>query len=257
MISSFAIVPSAPLLLPEYAGRADCGAQLRALAVAAVEHAAVGADQIVLVHATDRDPRHTRSALGLRVGAHLVAGAGRRITSVAVQWDAPVSVCREHGSAIGAGESRVGLVVVADGCARRGEKAPGYLDERSFGYDREWLVALGGVEPELSSPAEMVPAAVRGGVNSAGLLALDAEVGADLLCHGRAPLQVLGGALARATASHGGTAGRGGTARRGGTAVYAIPPGQLWVGDPFGVRYVVAAGGRIAIPTAASAGISA
>ena len=70
---------------------------------------------------------------------------------------------------------RTGLLVVADGSARRGPAAPGYTDPRAHALDRSWVDAL----------AEGVPA---------GLAALDPDLCADLLMSGRAPLQVLAGA---------------------------------------------------------------
>lgn len=70
------------------------------------------------------------------------------------------------------------LVVVADGSARRGEKAPGYLDERAAGLDAELVAGLRSADPER-------------------LLALDADLCAELLVHGRAPLQVAAAAMAR------------------------------------------------------------
>ncbi len=204
MIAAAVVVPSAPLLLPEYTGRADAGRVLRSRAVdlvrAAVE--AGGPDaRVVLVVATDREPRSTRPPLGRRVGSHLLGLAGKGADEVVeVPWDAPVEGCRAAGGALGAGPGEVVLVVVADGSARRGEKAPGHLDERSFDADRALVEGLRSADPD-------------------ALLALDPSRCADLLLQGRAPLQVAAAAMA--------ASGR-------------MRCADLDVEDPFGVLYVTA-----------------
>lgn len=181
MITSVAVVPSAPLLLPEYTGRTDAGAALRDRALDTVRGVLPrrgSGGRVVLVVATDREPRHTRASLGRRVGTHLLDLLGAEADDVVeVAWDAPVEACRAPGAALGAGPGEVALVVVADGSARRGEKAPGHLDERAFDLDRELVEALRAADPER-------------------LLGLDAGLCADLLAHGRAPLQVAAAAMA-------------------------------------------------------------
>ncbi len=204
MTRSVAVVPSGPFLLPEYTGRVDAAAGLRERAVAAVRTAAAegaGAGGVVLVVATDREQRGTRPPLGQRVGVHLADLAGVAVDGVVVvTWDAPVEECRTLGEHLARTPGEATLVVVADGSARRGEKAPGHLDERSFAVD------------------DAIVGALRSG-DAEALLALDAGLCADLLVHGRAPLQVLAAALA------------------GGDAV-ACP--ELEVDDTFGVLHVVA-----------------
>ncbi len=204
MIRSLTVVPSAPLLLPEYAGRDDAGANLRETSVAAL--GALDGRDVVLVVATDRDPRSTRPALGRRVGELLLGLAGVSSSEVLeVAWDAPAVRCREVGGPLAGPEREVDLVVVADGSARRGEKAPGYLDERSFAVDDEIVGALRTGDP-------------------ARLLALDPSLCADLLVHGRAPLQVAAAAM-------------------GEHAAYRC--GSMEHSDPFGVLYVVARLARV------------
>jgi len=204
VISSVAVVPSAPLLLPEYTGRTDAGAALRDRSVDVVRGALPvrGSDaRIVLVAATDRDPRSARPPLGRRVGTRLLDLAGTEADEVVeVPWDAPVEGCRAAGGALGAGPGDVSLVVVADGSARRGEKAPGHLDERSFDVDRALVDALRAADTD-------------------ALLALDPQLCADLLVHGRAPLQVAAAAVS--------ASGR-------------MRCTDLEVEDPFGVLYVTA-----------------
>ena len=102
------LVPGALALLPEYAGLDDPVRDLRAACLSAVSW--LGREVEVL--ADDQ---------GARVGAYLVDATTRSV-------DEP------------------SYLVVANGSARRTEKAPGHLDERSFGYDdalREWLFGRG------------------------------------------------------------------------------------------------------------------
>ena len=197
MISSVVVVPSAPALLPEYVGRVDPLGEVRASAVRALAAGVAGADRVVLVAASDREPRHTRGPLGERVGRSLLALAGvSGFEVVVVPWDTDVPVCRALGEALASGAAgaeagagteaepdaarlvrRTALVVVGDGSASRSEKAPGYLDERAAGFD-----------------AELVGALEAGRLGQ--LLALDASLAAELLAHGRAPLQVAAAAAA-------------------------------------------------------------
>ncbi|WP_299444318.1 hypothetical protein [uncultured Phycicoccus sp.] len=202
MSGSVVVVPSAPLLLPEYTGRQDVGADLRDRAVEAIRAATDtdGSDRAVLVVATDREQRGTRPPLGQRVGRHLCELAGVGVDGVvAVSWDATVDECRAVGEHLGRRPAAT-LVVVADGSARRGEKAPGHLDDRAAALDDEIVAALRTADPER-------------------LLALDPGLCADLLAHGRAPLQVAAAAMA----------GRGEPRCT-----------ELEVSDPLGVLYVVA-----------------
>jgi len=80
------------------------------------------------------------------------------------------------GRELAALPGRVALLVLGDGSACRGLKAPGYFDERSAGFDGE------------------VERAVRTGELDA-LLDLDAELARELMAAGRAAWQVLAGAL--------------------------------------------------------------
>jgi hypothetical protein len=181
VITAAAVVPSAPLLLPEYTGRTDAGAALRNRALDVIRPVLPvrgSAGRLVVVAATDREPRSSRRALGRRVGTHLLDLLGTEADDVVeIAWDAPVDACRAPGVALGAGPGEVALVVVADGSARRGEKAPGHLDERALDLDRELVDALRAADPER-------------------LLSLDPVLCADLLVHGRAALQVAAAAIA-------------------------------------------------------------
>jgi aromatic ring-opening dioxygenase LigB subunit len=117
-----------------------------------------------------------------------------------VPWDATVEECRGAGEPLGGSPYDVTLVVVADGSARRGEKAPGHFDERALALDAELVAALEAADAER-------------------LLGLDADLCDQLLVHGRAPLQVAAAAMARS-----------GPMRCTG----------IDVEDPFGVLYVTA-----------------
>lgn len=123
--------------------------RLRTLAREVIESAVSGADEVVLVCATDREARHSRAPIGQQVGEELLAAVHLPVSTRVVGWEADVDECRALGGVIGSdsGRARRALIVVADGCATRGEKAPGHLDERSLALDRTWLEALGGVEP--------------------------------------------------------------------------------------------------------------
>jgi hypothetical protein len=102
-------------------------------------------------------------------------GADRVLHSVSER--APAWDCAALGQQLGTAAERVALLVMADGSARRGPKAPGHLDERSAPFDAE------------------VERAIRSG-DMAALLALDADLARQLLATGRPAWQVLAGALA-------------------------------------------------------------
>jgi hypothetical protein len=116
------------------------------------------------------------AALGL--GARLLDQArysGRRILR-AIGQDEPAASCVELGAQLGQSAERIALLVMADGSARRGRRAPGHLDERSAGFDAE------------------IERAVRAGDFSA-LASVDPELARELMATGRPAWQVLSGAL--------------------------------------------------------------
>jgi hypothetical protein len=123
----------------------------------------------------------------LGVGAWLVDQAGqmgpagchveRVLQSVA--YDEPPGRCADIGAGLAnlaGAPGRVALLAMADGSARRGLRAPGYLDERSIAFDA------------------LVEQAVRSG-RLETLLAVDPALAADLMATGRSAWQVLAGAL--------------------------------------------------------------
>jgi hypothetical protein len=114
----------------------------------------------------------------LGLGARLLdeAGyAGPRILQ-AIGSDEPPDACAATGQRLSQAAGRVALLVMADGSARRGRRAPGHLDERSAPFDAA------------------VERAVRAG-DLPALAAIDPVLARDLMAAGRAAWQVLAGAL--------------------------------------------------------------
>ncbi|PZG00313.1 hypothetical protein C1I99_09880 [Micromonospora deserti] len=203
-----AVCPHPPLLVPELAGaaagelddlRAACAAAVARLYDSAAQTVLVlGAESrsAVLAHpyrgsfapwgvplevrlgaaggtaGTDRLP------LSLLVGAWLLGRATDRrpvtYRMATVADGESVSGCREFGERLG-GDRPWALLVMGDGSACRGEKAPGYHDPRAEAYDSGVARALAGADTE-------------------ALLGLDPQVSAELRTAGRAPWQVLAGA---------------------------------------------------------------
>lgn len=131
-----ALVPGVLALLPAYAGRVDLVAELRAACVAAVEW--LGEDVTVVA-----DPQGLRVAEALGVSPGL-GDARRQGSSLLDQrsggFDGGFETVASATSSTNVGASSV--LVVANGSARRSEKAPGHLDERAAAYDSELEKAL-------------------------------------------------------------------------------------------------------------------
>jgi hypothetical protein len=120
-----AVVPGVPALLPERRSRIDPVPELR--------HACREAIAWLTEHSRSRitlkaDPSQLNAK---RVADTLLAESG--FTNDVVN---PASTTDPTT------EGR-GLLVVANGSARRGEKAPGHLDARSFEFDQQLEAALG------------------------------------------------------------------------------------------------------------------
>ena len=161
--SRVVILPPVPALLPAYLGRVDPVAQLRNACRKAVGWLLDSGVSPVTVLADAPDPvarrRNVEVSLGLRVARSLLDEAGY-----------PGDV-RHHTDGSVFGVRR--LLVLANGSGCRSEKAPGYLDPRSFAFD------------------DRIETALAEG-DCAGLAELDAELGRDLLATGIEPLRQLG-----------------------------------------------------------------
>ena len=136
------------------------------------------------------------------IGAYLLDQAGyageRLIWSVSA--DEPVAGCRKLGADLAGRDARTALLVIGDGSARRGPRAPGHFDQRAAAFDA-------GVER-----------AVRAG-DTRALLDLDPALARELMATGRPAWQVLAGALETAA---------------------PLSAAVRYAGDPFGVAYLVA-----------------
>jgi len=182
VIAGVVSCPQPPLLLPGRTGRPVAEVEeLRGACRAAVaDLLANGPDSVLLVGGVAPDEQ---DPVSLAIGRLLLAEAGcsDRIRTVPVRTDATAAECLALGrqlaaEAESAPDRRIGLLVMADGSARRGPKAPGYLDPRAAPFDQAVQQALTDGDP-------------------AGLAGLDAELAAELLVAGRAGWQVLAGAV--------------------------------------------------------------
>jgi hypothetical protein len=203
MLAAAALCPAPPLLARELTGadpvlpelRQACGDAVKALLLA-------GPDVIVVVGvaaqtaAWDATARLDVSAYAPGIGAGIAAvaspplplalGLGGRLLDEAgyqggrelqaVGESSTAAECAALGARVAAAGRRVGLLVMADGSARRNRRAPGYLDARSGTFD----AAVGRAIRDGDMPA---------------LLALDPVLARDLLATGRAAWQVLAGAM--------------------------------------------------------------
>lgn len=116
-----AVVPGVPALLPGYRGRSDSVAELRAACRVAGSWLAERSPSRIAVSVEETANPHA-----MEVATSLLAESG--FTGAVV---APGTVTEAHGQ-----------LIVANGSARRGEKAPGHLDPRAFEFDQEIGVAL-------------------------------------------------------------------------------------------------------------------
>ena len=199
MLTGAALCPATPLLHPALTGQDPVVPELRrACAHAVTRLLTAGPDTVVVIGpagaTSEWDPagrldpsvfapgivaageRSLPPPLGL--GALLLDQAGytggRRLQ--AVGHDEPASACARLGLRLDETGSRVALLVMGDGSARRTLKAPGYLDDRAAAFDAE---------------AER---AVRAG-DLGALQRLDQRLARDLMATGWPAWQVLSGAL--------------------------------------------------------------
>ncbi len=130
MTRDFVLVPSTPALLPAYAGAEDPVPDLRSACGAAVRWLVARHPGSLRVASAPLRPeelgRGLDSPAGERVARHLLAEAG-------------------FGGRLA--DEAAGVVVVANGTARRSERAPGHLDGRAAGFDAEVERRLRAGEP--------------------------------------------------------------------------------------------------------------
>ncbi|MFF0344026.1 class III extradiol dioxygenase subunit B-like domain-containing protein [Kribbella sp. NPDC004875] len=196
-----AVCPHPPIIVPELAfGAAPELDPLRAACLSAVDALADTASVIVVGSAPTAATYGAGTAgsfgpygapevrigagapvlpLSLTVGGWLLdqskaAGVPRMYLAVAAD-EAPAR-CLEIGREIAAGDDRVGLLVMGDGSARRSDHAPVHLHPRAEIFDATVANALRTTDLEV-------------------LAALDPDLATVLQAAGRAPWQVLAGAL--------------------------------------------------------------
>ena len=232
MIVAAALCPAAPLLARELTGRALVGPELRAACAEVTGRLLRAAPDVIAVVGAGPQTRtwdsagqldvasfggpaaaaRTPSGAGpgtpglpapLGLGARLLDEAGYHGPRIlqAIGLDEPAAACAAAGQRLSQAAGRVALLVMADGSARRGRRAPGHLDERSADFDA-------GVE-----------SAIRAGQLGA-LAVIDPVLARELMAAGRPAWQVLAGAL---------PAGRPG-----------LEAEVVYAGDPFGIAYLVA-----------------
>ncbi len=186
--------PHPPLLVPELAaGAAGELDELRAACADAIDGLAV-ADRLVVVGSAATTREYVPDAGGSLApyGADLTVGGGQEpalpLSLTIGRWllgrapdafqavaaDEPARRCRDLGRSLAAGD-RLALLVMGDGGARRGEKAPGYVDARARPYDAAVARAFETADCD-------------------ALASLDPAEAAELLVAGRAAWQVLAGA---------------------------------------------------------------
>lgn len=196
------LCPHPPLLLRELTGAQDVAVDLRAACVAAVGRMVADAPDVVVVvggadtarswdgslapdvrrfgTTADRTPPGSGPALplSLGVGRRLLDEAGWSGTTklVSVTWDArddEVDMLVDQLRDLAGRSGRVGLLLLGDGSPRRGDKAPGFLDERAFPFD------------------DVVARALADG-DAQALRDLDVELAGDLMVAGRTVFRLLG-----------------------------------------------------------------
>lgn len=205
MIVAAALCPAAPLLIRPLNGGAAAVPELRQACLDAVaDLVSRDIDVVVVAGAGDESrswdadarldvsffapgPAAPRAAgpatpglpASLGVAQWLLTEAGYQgpLVLQSLAGDEPADRCARIGADLAGGPRSAGLLVTADGSARRTLKAPGYLDERSAGFDAE------------------VERAVREADLDA-LLRIDQALAADLMAAGRPAWQALAGALA-------------------------------------------------------------
>jgi hypothetical protein len=223
VIVAAAVCPHPPLLFRELTGQQDVAAELRAACLSVVGAAISASPDLVVVvggavesAAWDASlpvgvrgfgttgPRDGPGLpLSLAVGKRLLLEAGWSgpVQMTAVGWTASLDEVTQVAEKLAGRPERIALVVLGDGSARRGEKAPGYIDDRAFPFDEAIGRSLASGDPD-------------------ALLGLDPTLAEELMVGGRAAFQTLA-SVVRLQESR--------------------PKAEVvYVDDPFGVMYFVA-----------------
>jgi hypothetical protein len=207
VISAVAFCPHPPLLVPQVAhGAAAELDELRTACHSAIKRAASTAPQLVVIGSGERSARYgpcVRGSLaGYGVPLEIPLGSDEPgpvelpLSLTIGAWllrDALGPDCGAVGYSISArhpqppvlDESRMALLVMGDGSARRSSSAPGYLDERAADFDADIVAALESgrgdalrVDPWL---ADQLLVAGAPGWNATGRLTCGQSFAADLL----------------------------------------------------------------------------
>jgi hypothetical protein len=193
VLTSAAVCPHPPLLLPQVAGGAAPELDgLRAACAEAVRR--LSGDLVVVVGSGPQTRDFGEDATGSMrpYGPDVTVGSGEPVLPLSLtigRWllgertalyrsvadDATEESCARLGAELAGLAGSVALLVMGDGSACRTERAPGYLDERAEGFDAGVARAL----------AEADTGALSG---------IDPALAAELHAAGRAPWQVLAGA---------------------------------------------------------------
>ena len=198
MITHAVLCPGPPLLAPDLSGADAEAARLRGAALTAVRELVADPPDLVVVTGTaDRTadwPTEARAnlhaygaslpppaavaPLSVGIGALLLdlCGYSGAVQLQTVHTGSSIAECAVLAAQAAQSATRVGMVVVADGSARRTVKAPGYFDPRAEPYDAA------------------VAQAIRSGELSR-LHDLDPVLADELMASGWAALQVLGAAF--------------------------------------------------------------
>lgn len=194
VIAAAVLCPHPPLLFRELGGRTDGAGDLRAachdvlrealgldpelvVVVGGAEEADVwqGEPDIRSFGTTAGRSRHPRLPLSVGVGRRLLDECGwdGPTELVTLPWGASDEAVDALAGVLGASQARTVVLLLGDGSTRRGDKAPGFLDERSFPFDAATAAALGAGDAET-------------------LRALDVGLAEELMVLGRTAFRVLG-----------------------------------------------------------------
>ena len=202
-VISAAVCPHPPLLVPEVAsGAAHELDELRTACVAAIDQLATATSVVVVGAGTDRAafPADAGGSFGAYGAPGVRIGSGAAVlplslavggwlleqtkaahlprTYLAVPVGATPAECQRLGQELADGNDQVGLLVMGDGSARRSEHSPVHLHPRAEIFDTTVATALQYRDLDV-------------------LRALDPDLATELQAAGRAPWQVLAGALER------------------------------------------------------------